>query len=542
MPPASAAGSRVDVAIVGGGHNALVAAIFLARRDLRVVVLERLGHVGGAAVSERPFAGVDARLSRYSYLVSLFPDALAAELGLDVELRSRATASYTPTTRAGRDVGLLVESAPGSATRESFADLTGSPAAWGAWKGFYDDVALLASVIAPTFLQPLPSAAELRRRLHEKAGDRGHGIWAALVDAPLGSILRDRFDDDVVRGVVATDGLIGTFTSMDDQARLANRCFLYHLVGNGTGEWRVPVGGMGGLTTSLAALAASAGAELRTGVDVTAIEADGTSASIRYVDTASGDERVLEATWVLGGVAPSVLDRLVGSPPTATADRPEGAQLKINLVLTRLPRLRSGIDPAVAFAGTFHVDETATDLELAFAQASAGRLPDRIPGELYCHTLTDRSILGPDLDAAGWHTLTYFGIHTPAGLFAGADRAAVTTTAVTRALTGLDRYLVEPLADVVAIDANGSPCIEVKSPLDVEDELAMPGGHIFHGDLQWPWLVDETSPADPAAAWGVATSIRNVLVCGAGARRGGAVSGIGGHNAAMALLQVIGRR
>ena len=540
MTAASATASRVDVAIVGGGHNALVAATLLARTGRSVVVLERLGHTGGAAVSERPFPGVDARLSRYSYLVSLFPDALATELGLDLELRSRSTASYTPTVRAGRDRGLLVESAPGPGTLESFADLTGSPAAWTAWKGFYDDVAVLASIVAPTFLGPLRSAGELRRRFRDVAGDRADGIWAALIEEPLGAVLRDRFDDDLVRGVVATDALIGTFTSLDDQARLANRCFLYHLVGNGTGEWRVPVGGMGRLTVSLGALAQSAGAEVRTQAEVTAIEADGSTAVVRYVDTRSGVAHEVEATWVLGGVAPAVLDSLLGA--AHSSERPEGAQLKINLVLTRLPRLRSGLDPAVAFAGTFHVDETAADLELAHAQASAGQLPDRIPGELYCHTLTDRSILGPALDRAGCHTLTYFGLHTPARLFAGEDRAAVTTTAVTRALTGLDRYLAEPLADCLAVDADGRPCIEVKSPLDIEDELGMPGGHIFHGDLQWPWLTESGPADDPAAAWGVATSIRNVLLCGAGARRGGAVSGIGGHNAAMALLALTNPR
>ena len=394
--------------------------------------------------------------------------------------------------------------------------------------------------MSPTFLGPLPSAGELRRRLRDVAGDRADAIWASLVDEPLGAVLRDRFDDDLVRGVVATDGLIGTFTSLDDPARLANRCFLYHLVGNGTGEWRVPVGGMGRLTASLGALAHSAGADVRTHAEVTAIEADGSTAAVRYVDTRSGAEHKVEAGWVLGGVARTVLDGLLGAAPSS--ERPEGAQLKINLVLTRLPRLRSGLDPSLAFAGTFHVDETATDLDLAYAQASVGQLPDRIPGELYCHTLTDRSILGPALDEAGWHTLTYFGVHTPARLFAGDDRAAVTTTAVTRALSGLDRYLAEPLADCLAVDANGRPCIEVKSPLDIEEELGMPGGHIFHGDLQWPWLAESTPIDDPAAAWGVATSIRNVLLCGAGARRGGAVSGIGGHNAAMALLALTKRQ
>jgi len=86
---------RFDIAIVGGGHNALVASIYLARAGLSTVVLERLPHVGGAAISAQAFEGVDARLSRYSYLVSLLPEALIADLGLDLELLSRATASYT---------------------------------------------------------------------------------------------------------------------------------------------------------------------------------------------------------------------------------------------------------------------------------------------------------------------------------------------------------------------------------------------------------------------------------------------------------------
>ncbi len=368
---------------------------------------------------------------------------------------------------------------------------------------------------------------------------RAERIWETLVEQPLGHGLAARFSDDLIRGVVATDGLIGTFTSIDDPALLANRCFLYHLVGNGTGEWRVPVGGMGRLTSTLARLATEAGVDLRTGADVQAIEADGSVATVHYVDLRSGADVHVDTSWVLAGIAPAMLDALLGVVPTNA--EPAGSQLKINLVLTRLPRLRSGLDPAVAFAGTFHVDETASDLQRAFDQASAGDLPDRIPGELYCHTLTDRSILGTEIEAAGWHTLTYFGLHTPASLFAGPDRAATTTTAVVRALDGLDAYLAEPLAGCLALDATGLPCIEAKSPLDIEDELGMPGGHIFHGDLQWPWLADSDAEADPARMWGVETSVANVMMCGAGARRGGAVSGIAGHNAARAVLMSAGR-
>src|SRR5919199_1642171 len=110
---------RYDVVGVGGGHNALVAAAYLARAGRTVLVLERLGRVGGAAVSATPFPGVPARLSRYSYLVSLLPATIVAELGLRVTLRSRAVSSYTPVEGGG----LLVEHEPGEATAASFRKL-----------------------------------------------------------------------------------------------------------------------------------------------------------------------------------------------------------------------------------------------------------------------------------------------------------------------------------------------------------------------------------------------------------------------------------
>jgi phytoene dehydrogenase-like protein len=94
----------VDAIVVGAGHNGLVAATMLARAGRRVLVLERTAQTGGAAVSSTPFAGVDARISRYAYLVSLFPRSLLSELGIDVELRRRRIASYTP----WRDAGVLV--------------------------------------------------------------------------------------------------------------------------------------------------------------------------------------------------------------------------------------------------------------------------------------------------------------------------------------------------------------------------------------------------------------------------------------------------
>jgi phytoene dehydrogenase-like protein len=518
---------RYDVVIVGGGHNALVAAAYLGRAGKSVCVLERAGHVGGAAVSGRVFPGVDARLSRYSYLVSLLPDRIVEDLGLRVRLASRPVASFTPVRRDGRDLGLLVERDPGPATEASFRDLTGSDAEYAAWQTFYAESAGLAAAVAPTLLEPLRPAAEVRARV----GDRA---WDDLVARPLGEAVESRFRDDTVRGVVLTDALIGTFASAHDPGRVQNRCFLYHVIGNGTGEWRVPVGGMGAVTAALEAAARSAGADLVTGAEATAVGADGRSGEVTYVE--GGAERTVGAGVVLAGVAPAVLDRLRGLPPAGPG--PEGAQVKINMVLARLPRLRSGHDPVAAFAGTFHIDEGYTQLEAAHAAAAGGALPDPAPGEVYCHTLTDPSILGPELADRGVHTLTLFGLHEPARLFAGDGGPAVRDEASRRHLAGLDAYLAEPLADCLATDTDGRPCVEAVSPPELEASLGMPGGHIFHGDLDWPWAADgdDDAPAARPGAWGVETDVANLFVCGSGARRGGGVSGIGGHNAAMAVL------
>lgn len=513
-----------DVAIVGGGHNALVAATYLAKAGLSTILLERLPHTGGAAVSARPFPGVDALLSRYSYLVSLLPRQIIDDLGLDVQLSSRATASYTPTWRDGRSAGLLVERRESSATADSFRSLTGGDSEYAAWRDFYAEVFEVAGALAPTLLRPLPRAADVRREV-------GARTWEWLTGAPLGVELDRRFADDTVRGVVATDALVGTFASLYDESLVQNRCFLYHLIGNGTGEWRVPVGGMGAVTDSLSRAARAAGATIETGAEVTRIEADGSSAQTSYEQ--GGLKRVVASRWVLSGVAPVVFDELVGRP--SSAPRPQGSQLKINLVLTRLPRWKSGIDPEVAFAGTLHVAEDYSQLEAAYVAAAAGDLPEPLPGELYCHTLTDPTILGQDLVARGYQTLTYFGVHTPPAVFsAGPDAVDV---AVARALDALDQHLEEPLRDCLAVDSNGDFCLEAKTPYDIEAALNMPGGHIFHGDLAWPWLDAGFEPATAADRWGVGTGISNVFVCGSGAQRGGAVSGLGGHNAAMAVLE-----
>lgn len=508
---------RADVVIVGAGHNGLVAACYLARAGKRVVVLEARDVVGGAAISSRVFPGVDARLSKYSYLVSLLPRFIADDLGIALPVARRRVASYTPDPRdPGR--GLAVPVDDPAALDAGMAALTGSTADADAWRAFYGRTTALARRAFPTLTEPLRSREEFRALV-------GEDDWRDFFERPLGEVLERTFSDDVVRGIVLTDGLIGTFASAHDPSLHQNICFLYHVIGNGTGDWDVPIGGMGALTGALADRARELGAEIRLSTPVTAIDADAAGAVVR----ADGTE--IACARVLANCAPAVLDRLLGREPAPVDDLAGGAQVKVNMVLARLPRLRDpGVDPRDAFSGTFHVNESYGQLERAYREARAGSLPDPLPAEIYCHSLADPSILGPELRASGAQTLTVFALHAPHRLFAGANEA-MREEAKRAVLASLDSVLAEPIEGCLATDANGDPCIEVNTTADIEADLGIPTGNIFHTPLDWPFALDDAE----VGSWGNATDVPSVLLCGSGARRGGGVSGIPGFTAARAV-------
>lgn len=507
--------THYDAIIIGSGHNGLVAACYLALSGKKVIILEKNDYIGGATTSIEAFKGVEARLSRYSYLVSLLPDQIIRDLSLNFTTISRTVSSYTPYFDDEGDKGLLINRNFDKETKESLSLLTGNDEESLAWQNFYSSVLEFAQVVAPTMLQPLPTESEIQELVDPLT-------WIELVENTLGQTLHDNFFDDLVKGVVLTDGLIGTFTGANDHA--ANKCFLYHLIGNGTGEWKVPQGGMGALVAELVRRCDELGVEIKTNVEVTSLQEEGSSILVTTQD------EVLRAKIALANCSPQVLEKISGIPAPTLRD---GSQLKINMVLQKLPELKSGIDPRVAFAGTFHINESYFQLERAFEEARSGKIPTEIPSEMYCHTLTDPSILSPELNARGFHTLTLFALHTPASLF-DKDHDAVKEEVVKRILSGLNDYLVRPISEYLALDEDGAPCIEAKTPQELEQAIGLPRGNIFHGDLQFPWKVN----GDPRK-WGVETNSQRILIAGSGAVRGGGVSGIAGHNAAMAALETL---
>src|SRR6266487_2445759 len=490
--------SQYDVVILGAGHNGLVAASYLGRAGLRVLLLEKNNYVGGAATSQKVFPDYDAQLSRYSYLVSLFPEKIIRDLGLKLELRRRATASFTPYLNHGPHDGLLLSNVDEEVSRQSMFELTGSDTEFTQMKAFYNLSRVFAEQVWDTMLEPLVAKDEFRRRFN--ADDVSREAWRSLVEEPLGTAIERYLKNDLVRGLVFTDAKIGVLTHPHDPSLLQNRCFIYHLIGNKTGEWKVPVGGMGTVVRELEQAARTTGAEILTSVDLRSLGLAGKQRTVEFHK--DGEQQTVEARYLLVNFGRNVLARYIGQlyQPDAT-------------------------------------DEGYEQMNASYDQACSGRLPGKAPCEVYCHTLTDDSILAPELREKGFHTMTLFGLDAPWNLFVR-DNRTMRKHAEKRFIESINQWLDEPLEDCLAVAHDGSLCIESKSPVDIEDALGMFQGNIFQNAPTFPFAERK----EQVGTWGVETDYENVFLCGSSAHRGGAVSGIPGHNAAMKVLETCGRK
>lgn len=516
--------SRYDVVVVGSGHNGLVAAAYLGQAGKSVLVLERSSSLGGATSSKKVFPGYEAWLSRYSYLISLFPQRIVDDLQLKFQTKQRRTASFTP---YGDARGLVISNVDPDRSRASMREMAGDDRGWESYSRFLELEAALAAKVWPTLLEPLRSreafAAELSGPLEAEA-------WKSFVEEPLGRVIERYAGHDALRGLLMTDGKIGVFTHAHDPTLLQNRCFLYHVIGGGDGEWRVPVGGMKSLVDALVDCGVRAEVSFLSSAPVKQVDLGPKRHTVTF--EREGKPCSIEAEHVLVNAGPKSFARMFGRSWSPDEEN-EGSVVKINMLLKRLPRVRAqGVSSEEAFSGSFHIDEGYSQMQSSFDAARRGEVPNPAPGEIYCHTLTDPSILSPELQAQGYHTLTLFGLDMPYRLFEQ-DHDVRRDQVLDLYLEGLDRICAEPFHDCLALDAEGQPCVEIRTPQELEAEVDLDQGNIFHTAPSWFYA--ETS--EEVGLWGVETEYPRVYRAGSSAARGGAVSGIPGHNAARSVLE-----
>jgi phytoene dehydrogenase-like protein len=512
--------TRADVVVVGAGHNGLVAATFLARSGLDVVVVEAASSVGGAAKTERPFARVpELSQSTGAYLLGLMPPELPRKLGVQFPVLRRDPHYFLPTTG---DRYLLFGS-DRDATRRQYEEFF-SAADWKADEALQAELDLLRSDLAPAWLAEPMTLEETAQRYIRRAMQ---STFVALCTGSVGDYLdRFGFTSDLVKAMYAvTDGLSGLDATWDTPGSGHN--FLVHnmcrLPGS-DGTWMVVRGGMGTVTSTLAERAVADGARILTDRRVTSIEIS--DAAVRGVVIEDG--YAIAANTVVVATDPFRLRHLVGADALPSAINAKldswkhyGTTMKVNLALTDLPTFRCLPEPRGQHGATIHLlpeDDVLGSLRRGYADVKAGKLADFPTIEWYIHTTVDPSLQDP----AGHHSSALFVQWAPyeiAGSTWDAERAGY----VEKLLSICDRFAPgtsDLVADTFAL-----------APPDIEAHFGMTRGHIHHVD-------NAVSFADRMPYF---TGISGLYAGGAGCHPAGSVIGAAGHNVAMRVLADAGR-
>jgi phytoene dehydrogenase-like protein len=522
--------SSYDVVIVGGGHNGLVAAAYLARAGLRTVVCERRDVVGGAAVSEHPF-GPDYTVTSLSYVVSLLPPGLVKDLQLDRHgYHVYPQGPYFAPRADGRALRLPDDPAARHAEIARF-----SAADADAYPRYEAHLAGLGAVLGP-LLEEIPPRLGSRRpadlmrqglllRHLRKIDQRGAVDVTRLLTGSIADLLDRYFTSDAMRGLLSVSGVIGTWAG----PRSAGTAYvmLHHHIGDTDGQagaWGFPRGGMGGVTRALADAARSFGAEIRTGAEVARITTSG--GAVTGVALASGEQ--LGAATVVTTAHPVISFLRLMDPadlPGPFLDDIRGWQtrsgtVKINLALDRLPEFPShpGFDPQV-HGGTIVLAESLDDIETAFQQAVAGQ-PSAAPFADICIP----SVFDDSLAPAGKHVMSMFTQWVPHGYADAPDEAAL--AAYADAVIGRVEAVAPGFTDSVLHR-------QVIGPHQMQAEYGLVGGNIFHGELS----LGQMFHARPAAGYAdLRTPVRGLYQAGSATHGGGGVTGIPGRNVVRQVL------
>lgn len=521
-----------DAIVVGGGHNGLVTACYLAREKWRVLVLERRHVVGGACVTEEIFPGF--KTSTAAYVNSLFRPEIIDDLRLrdyGFEPIERNPASFSPFLD-GRYLmlGRGIDEDAQEIAKFSRRDAENYPR----YEAMLERV---ASVVEPTLTQIPPNlmrpslgqlleAGKMGRALQRLGPAMGEAI--EVLTGAARPILDRWFESEAVKGTIATDAIIGAFMapSMPGTAYV----LFHHVMGETNGKrgvWSYVRGGMGGLTQALAAAARDLGVEIRTETEVSRILTRG--ARVRGVALANGDE--FYSANVASGVDCHVtFERLVDESALPPDFRDavgrisySSASCKINVTLEQLPSFTAlpGREPGPQHFGTVHFCPDQDFIERAYDDAKYGAL-SREP-VVEC---TMPSALDSTLAPAGKHVMSMFTQYAPYTLAQGPWTDALRNEYADRCFDVVERYA--PGFKDSVIDR------QILTPVDLETMFGLTGGSIFQGAMPLHQLF-AFRPVPGYA--GYTTPIRGLYLCGAAAHPGGGVMGAAGWNAARVMLR-----
>jgi phytoene dehydrogenase-like protein len=525
-----------DAIIIGAGHNGLVAAAYLARAGLDVLVLERREILGGAAVTEEIVPGF--RFSRAAYVNSLLRPEIIRDLRLadhGFSMIPRSPSSFTPLPD-GRYLFLGPDPA---LNRKEIAKFSARDAeAFPRYEALLDRCARFLEPLLDRAPPPIaaPGWIERSRALSEmarvgwRALSMGKDIFhlMEILTAPASRILDRWFEGEALKATLATDAIIGAMLSPSTPG--SAYVLFHHVMGEtdgARGVWGYVRGGMGALSEALAAAARAGGAQVRASSPVARISlldgrasgvvlADGTELRSRIV-LSSADPRVTFMGLLPPEVLPAeFLDRI------RSLDFSSGVT-KINVALERLPSFRSlpGHEPGPQHRGTVHLVSTLAEIEEAYRDALGGK-PSRRP----VIEATMASALDPSLAPSGKHVLSLFIQYTPYELASGTwDDPGVKDAFADRVFEVIEEHAPGFTSSVIGRD--------ILSPLDLERIFGLTGGNIFHGAMG----LDQLFWLRPAAGWSsYRTPVPGLYLCGAGAHPGGGVLGAPGRNAARTAI------
>ncbi|WP_273847478.1 phytoene desaturase family protein [Rubrobacter calidifluminis] len=510
---------RYDAIVVGAGHNGLIAAAYLARAGLRVLVLERREIIGGATVTEEIWPGY--RLSTCSYVCSLLLPEVVKDLDLPrhgYSVRPLDPQYFVPFP----DGRYMISHLDTERTKREIARFSGKDAEnYDAYQAMWDRI---IGRMRPLMLGPAPSPAQLEAAF---SGPEGEEDWRTLTKSSVAEVLDRFFESEEVKAPLCVGGVIGTNAGPRDPGTAYVK--FHHVlgsVGGHQGAWGYVRGGMGEVAEAIASSAREHGAEILTGAEVERVELD--EGDVRGVVLSDG--RSFEADTILSSADPHRTflgmvgeERLPQELVEGVRRLPvKGSVVKVFLALGELPDFEAlpGREVGPQHTGAIVINPSIDYLQRAWEDCARGQPSQRPFLEAYIQSATEDGLAPP-----GRHVMSIFSQYAPYDLAEGSwgERREE-----------IGENIVATLAQYAPNLPGAVERMEVLGPREIEEKIGITGGNIFHGEMR-PEFMFSGRPAPGLD--GYRTPLRGLYLCGAGVWPGGAVFGAPGRNCALEVLR-----